>query len=385
MKVLNISIDRNLFDEKSAVFERQKEYAQKLDELYIISFSLKKHKLVEKHLGNLHIYPTNSSNRIGFLFDAYRLGAKIIRQNLSSSQFVITTQDPMTIVGYVLSKRFDVPFQMQIHTDIYDKNFKNSLVTWKNFWYSGWVQVFLDRFLIPRANGIRVVGEGLKQSLVKKFPNLKVSIDVLPIFVDIEKIINSEPKDRMLFPEFDFKIVMVSRLTKEKRVDIALQAMGEVIKNYPRAGLVIVGDGQERSALLNITKSLGLSSNVIFIGWKDNVISFYKSADIFLLTSDYEGYGMSLLEAGASGLPIVTTSVGLAKTPFFQNGENSFVCSVGDSKCISEKILELISNPEKRELFKKRMQDSIRKQAMSKEEYVANYIGLLEKLCLKNI
>ena len=89
---------------------------------------------------------------------------------------------------------------------------------------------------------------------------------------------------------------------------------------------------------------------------------------------------MTLVEAAVLGCPIVTTEVGIAKTDIFLSWENCFVCSVGDIDCIAKSVLELILDNAKRELFKHKMQDSIRSLTMSKEEYMAKYIALLESL-----
>lgn len=128
---------------------------------------------------------------------------------------------------------------------------------------------------------------------------------------------------------------------------------------------------------------MGLEKNVVFVGWKNDLISYFKTADMYLLTSEYEGYGMTLIEAGASGCPIVTTKVGIAKTDLFKNGQNSMVCEVGDYRCISEKILELIHDNSKRELFKRSMISDIQKDFISKDEYVSKYVRLLENLISK--
>ena len=92
---------------------------------------------------------------------------------------------------------------------------------------------------------------------------------------------------------------------------------------------------------------------------------------------------MTLVEAAASGCPIVTTRVGLAKTDLFKDGVNSFVCSVGDVECLSNKLSDLISNPEKAREFASRMQNDIQKLSITKEDYVTKYVGLLESLLNK--
>jgi glycosyltransferase involved in cell wall biosynthesis len=375
MKALIIGTDRKLFEDGSAVLARSIEYARKMEELHVIVFSLKKQELEPKFVGNLHIYPTNSNTRLGYIFDAVKIGKKIIGD---IGKVVISTQDPFEtgLTGYFLRKKFDFPLQLQIHTDFLSSHFKNSFLNK--------IRIRIAKFLIPRTQGLRVVSESIKSSIKKYFPNLKIIPEILPIFVDIEKIIKTEPAKNIKidFPQFKFVILMASRLTKEKRIDIALRAFKKVISRFSYAGLIIAGDGSEKTNLEGLTKKLGLSGNVVFVGRQDDLISCYKTADIFLLTSEYEGYGMSLIEAGASGCPIVTTRVGIVDSALFVDGKNSSVCPVNDIGCLSKSILELIMNDTKRELFKQEMQNCIKSMITSKEEYTSKYVTLLENLLL---
>lgn len=390
IKVLSIGTDRKLFEENSAVLERNIEYASKMEELHIIVFSLKRHHLKPRKVENLHVYPTNSLSRIHYIFDAVKIGKRLIenwktklRSELSSTtgvgnlrDVVVSCQDPFEtgLPGYLLANKFKIPLQLQLHTDFLSPNFKNSFLNI--------IRVMLATFLIPRAEGLRVVNESIKTSIKKKFPNLKTVPEVLPVFVDIEKIINTDSmKDTgNSFTHFTFIILVASRLAKEKRIDMALRVLKKVVEKYPKTGLVIAGDGEEKHYLNSLVKKLKLRNNVIFVGWQTDLVPYYKVADTFLLTSEYEGYGMSLIEAGASGCPIVTTKVGIANTDLFKNGENSFVCETGDEKCILESILKMIRDNSKRELFKREMQVSIKNAVITKQEYVDKYASLLESL-----
>ncbi len=380
MKVLSIGTDRKLFEENSAVLERNIEYASRMEELHIIVFSLKKHQLESKKIGNLYIYPTNSLSRLHYVFDAVKIGKGLIEnwklRNENLRDTVLSCQDPFEtgLVGYLLVRKNKIPLQLQLHTDFLSPNFKNSFLNM--------VRVIIARFLIPRADGLRVVNESIKTSIKKNFTSLKSIPEVLPIFVDIEKIMNTNSAintgDR--FSHFTFIILVASRLAKEKRIDIAIRVLKKVIEKYPKTGLVIAGDGDEKHHLKNLVKKLKLKNNVVFVGWQTDLVPYYKVADTFLLTSEYEGYGMSLIEAGASGCPIVTTKVGIANTDLFRNGENSFVCGTGDEKCILDSILKMIRDNSKRELFKREMQVSIKNVVIKKQEYVDKYVNLLENL-----
>jgi len=374
MKVVSISTDRKLFEEGSVVLTRQKYYAERMEELHVIVFSLSKNGYKYRSFGNLHLYPMNSSSRISFLFDAYRLGKKIILENsFKKENSVITTQDSFEtgLVGYLLKKKFNLPLQLQIHTDFLNSYFKNSSLNL--------ARVVLAKFLIPKADGLRVVSSVISGSLQKEFPNLKTKIDILPIFIDIEKIKNSAISInlRQKYPD-RFIILMASRVTKEKNIILAIKLVSSLIRANKRIVLLIVGDGPEKKTLQLYAKDMG--GYVVFEPWTLDLTSYYKTADVFLLTSQYEGYGMTLIEAGASGCPIVTTNVGIAKTDLFKNGENAFVCPVGDLDCLSKSVIDLLENLQKRKLFQERMQDSIKRIAITKEEYVSRYVAMLENL-----
>ncbi len=373
MKVLSIGTDRKLFEEGSAVLERALGYASKVEELHMLVFTLKKERLSTKKINNLYLYPTNSLSQWLYVLDALKLSKKVIVENKLSSGSVISTQDPFQtgFVGVCLKHRFNLPLQVQIHTDFLNPYFSKS--------FFNKIRRTIASFVIPRADGLRVVSEIIKSSLKKSFPNLKINIDVLPIFFDIDDLL-TRSVSRLDFTQFRFIVFMASRLTKEKRIDTALRAFSKIVADFPQAGLVIAGDGPEKNNLLALTKSLLLTKNVIFLGWQNDLVHLYKTADVFLLTSEYEGHGMTLVEAGVFGCPIVTTRVGIAKTDIFVNGQNSFICPVGDIECLSKAVIDLIEHPEKRRLFKKQMQDSIKAMAISKEEYTAKYIALLEKV-----
>lgn len=379
MRVLSIGTDRKLFEEKSAVLTRSIEYAKRVGEMHLIVFSLSKDNLQNKRIGNLFLYPTNSKSKLRYISDAVNIGRKILG-NGNLSDFVISTQDPFEtgLVGRRLKKIFGVPLQIQVHTDFVNPFFRNTIL---NF-----VRVSISNFTISKADRIRVVSVNIKDSLVKNFGYPETQIDVLPIFVDIEKIFYAKTvfDVKKEYPQFRNIIFMASRLEREKRIDVALRAFKEVVKIFPNTGLVIAGSGSQKKLLEKMVTSMKLNHKVVFVGWQNDLVSYYKSSDIFLLTSEYEGYGMTLIEAWASGTPIVTTKVGVAGTPLFVDGENSFVCKVGDYKKIALSLIELLKNQTKRDLFKRQMQDTIKGGFVSIGQYSDKYVNILQK-CLKNI
>lgn len=375
MKVLSIGTDRKLFTEDSSVLERSKSYASKTEEYHVIVFTLKseEHKFLK--IGNLYIHPTNSLSQWFYVLDGYRLSKKIFKDfSFKRENAVVSTQDPFQtgFVGMCISERYKIPLQVQIHTDYLSPYFSES--------FFNIIRGFIASIVIPNADGIRVVSSIIADSLKTRFKRLKARVDILPVFVEIENFMNANSVDGEKADLFDFTVLMASRLTEEKRIDVALDAFTKVVEKFPKTGLLICGDGPEKEKLENLAKDHRLINNVVFMGWRNDLVSLYKTSDLFLLSSEYEGYGMTLIEAGASGCPIVTTNVGVAKTDLFKSGINSYICNVGDVEAISKDIIDLITNQEKRKLFKDKMQDSIRSIMLSKQDYVNKYITLLEGL-----
>lgn len=376
MKVLSISTDIKIFEDGSSVLERQKEYASRVKELHIVVFT--NTGFVEKQIGNLYLYPTNSK------ILSFFLGWLTIRKILKKQEgFVITTQDPFEtgLLGVFIKYFYKLPLQIQIHTDFIDPYFKNSILNR--------IRVILANYVIPCADGARVVSSTISDSLTFKYPNLKAKVDVLPIWVDVGSVIQRSRDLDTNQIEKDAKIptptiLMYSRFSEEKRLDLALRVFKNISNSIPQARMIMAGDGDLKNKIIEMRNRIGLKDKVDIQNWLvDPMQIFFKTADIFLLTSDFEGYGMTLVEAAASGCPIVTTRVGLAKTDLFKDGVNSYVCPVGDVKCLSEKLSDLVSNPGKAREFASRMKTDIQKLSISKEDYVTKYVGLLESLLNK--
>jgi len=367
MKVLMISTDNRIFDHLSDVQNRMKDYRSLVDELNIIVCS-KNDKQID--LGsNIKVFSTNSKNKIFYFWDAI----KIAKNNIKSQINLVTSQDPFEtgLAGYFIARRLKSKLQLQIHTDFLSPYFaKESL---KNK-----VRVLIAKYLLPKANNIRVVSERIRQSL-KSYDLRLTTISVLPIFVDVEKI-KSAPINIDLhkkYPEFDFIILMTSRLEKEKNIKLAIRAMEEIVKKFPKTVLIIAGSGSEEKNLQLMAYSLQLQDNIKFEGWVEDLASYYKSCDAYLLCSNYEGYGMTLIMAQSVGCPIITTDVGVVGETI--NKDNALIVPVGDKKAIVDSIIKLQTDSEFKINLGKKMQESI-DSVRSKEEYLRKYKQSWEKI-----
>lgn len=328
MKILVIGTDRKMFEEGSAVLGRQIKYAGLFERTDIIVSSLKSLGLQPKTYSNLNIYPTNSYSRFLYFIDAFIAAKRLERPD------IISAQDPFEsgFAAYLISRYFGAPLYLQVHTDFLSPYFFKD--TWLNK-----IRFYLARFLIKRASVVRVVTERIRRSIIDSGLKSGDAINVLPVFVDTGKISNSPILTDLhkKYPQFERIVLMASRITKEKNIDLAIEAMAELVKSRRDIGLVIVGDGPERGSLERKVKSEKLETNIVFENWSSDLPSYYKTADLFLLTSNYEGYGMTVIEALSAGLPVVMSDVGLAGEVLIHT-KNGLIFPVGDLRVLTETL-----------------------------------------------
>ncbi len=375
MKVISIGTDRNIFKKESAVRARVTEYGALFEELHIVVFSRRAlgHKK-EQISSNVWIYPTNSLLKIFYIKNAFSICVEILRdKRLTSANTVTTCQDPFEtgIVGIKLKKKFDIPLHIQIHTDLFSPFFRYSSVL-------NWVRVHIAKKVLVKANAVRVVSKRIADSLVAQ-KSLTIAPIILPIFVDKEKIENTPITTdlKKKYPKWNFIIFMASRLTKEKNIPLAINVMQKLLLEYPSIGLVIVGSGTQEKNLRALVLHTKLSNNVVFESWQNDLVSYYKTADLFLVTSDYEGFGMTIVEALFAHCPTISTDVGIASDVL--KDRVSFVCPVGDGECLLQKIKIFIKDNQLRETF---THEAVQRLASitdsSRAEYLQKYKASIE-------
>jgi GxxExxY protein len=551
MKILVIGRDPKLNDENSEAFRRVSEYATLFDALHIINIGTGGE--MRSYGGKLFIWSVDSR-----FLGAVCLGRKIVREHGID---IVDAQDPAEsgLAAYLVARFAKIPLRLQIHTDIFSPWYQRASL-------KEWVRYRLAKFLIPRADCIRVVSARIKKSLMSNVKYKMSNVSVLPIFTDTSRFFDATPTIRThpnipnnndatltirthpnmpnernkivekelsyqlgkiffevhdelgrfcrerqyadllarkltekglnfkrelatevagrksnfvdfvvenkvlievkaktfvekddyfqvmrylealdlelalivnfrnkylkphrvlnprysrrigsgvpfgkafgrdgsgvpfgkafgrdgsgvpfgkafgydssgrIYPGYDFKIISVGRFVdKEKNFSMLLEVMREFVKVCPKALLVLVGDGPARENYKLKITNYKLDRNVIIEPWRDDLPSFLKSFDLFALPSNYEGWGRVVIEAMASGLPVVMTDVGLAGE-VIKDGENGLVVPVGDKEAFFGAILDLYKNPEKRKKIALVGLETVKNlEPRTKEEYLLLY------------
>lgn len=146
-------------------------------------------------------------------------------------------------------------------------------------------------------------------------------------------------------PRTDKTALAVGRLVRTKGFDVLLNAWARVTQHMPDWKLMIVGEGEERSALESLCDQLGLRANVTLPGTFSDVTAAYEQASIFCLPSRYEGFGLVLIEAMAFSLPIISTDCETGPRELLENKGDAILVAVDDHLALADALLSLISNP----------------------------------------
>ncbi len=138
---------------------------------------------------------------------------------------------------------------------------------------------------------------------------------------------------------------IVGRLTKIKNHGLFLEAARRVLETRTDTGFVIVGGGECEAELKALAGKLGIAQRVHFLGFRTDTAPIYAALDAVLLTSDNEGTPVTLIEAGAAGLPVISTDVGAVRTVVL-DGETGFVVPPGDAAQLAARLNRLLDDPE---------------------------------------
>ena len=228
------------------------------------------------------------------------------------------------------------------------------------------------RFLYHLGRAVPVAISETNRRLTEGFYELPAgSVEMVPNPVDTALFYPRDSSGQGI----EYDIVSVGRLDRQKNQKLLLEAMCGVVDTYKGVRLALVGAGPLEDELKKTAEDYGLQENISFLGLRDDVASILRQSKLFVLSSDYEGLPLSVLEAMAAGLPIVSTRVG--GIPDVIDG-NGILVEAGDAEALSEALCNLLSCAESRGLMSKKSLELSRQYdvnaiTQSYEELYARY------------
>ncbi len=207
-------------------------------------------------------------------------------------------------------------------------------------------------FSINESDAITAVSENLKEETFRSF-KIEKDIHVIPNFVDIKRFHQTD-KDhfkQMLAPGGEKILVHVSNFRKVKRVDDVIKIFEKVSKEVP-SKLLMIGDGPDRQSAEDLAKQLGIYDDIRFLGKQEQISEILSIADLFILPSESESFGLSALEAMACSVPLISTNTG-GLPEINIPGKTGFLSNVGDVDDMAQHAIYILSDDERLKHFKK--------------------------------
>lgn len=201
----------------------------------------------------------------------------------------------------------------------------------------------VTKFSIEQSDGITAVSQFLKDETEKIF-SIEGPIKVIPNFVDMDLFRKSIPscgKGRFA-PRGEKIIIHISNFRPVKRIPDLITIFSKIRQKIP-AKLLMVGDGPDHSQAQKMARDLGIADYVIFLGKQNPVYQILSLADLFLLPSETESFGLAALEAMSCEVPVIASDAG-GLPEVVIHGETGFLAPVGDVDAMANFGLEILGN-----------------------------------------
>ncbi|MFN2437850.1 MAG: N-acetyl-alpha-D-glucosaminyl L-malate synthase BshA [Chitinophagaceae bacterium] len=206
-------------------------------------------------------------------------------------------------------------------------------------------------FSINQSDAITAVSQNLRDETYRTF-KIEKEIAVIHNFVDVARF-NRKPIDafkKVIAPEGERVLLHASNFRKIKRVQDVVKIFDNVLKEIP-AKLLFVGDGPERATAEGLARDLGICDEIRFVGKQEQMEDILAIADLFLLTSEYESFGLAALEAMAAGVPVVSTNAG-GLGEIMIDAETGYMGNVGDVATMSQQAISILKDDNRLQEFK---------------------------------
>ena len=207
-------------------------------------------------------------------------------------------------------------------------------------------------FSINQSDAITAVSENLRDETYRNF-KIEKPIQVIYNFVDVQRF-SRKPIDafrKVIAPNGERILLHASNFRKVKRVQDVVYVFQKLYQQIP-SKLLFVGDGPERATAEELCRQLGTCDNIRFVGKQEQMEDILAIADLFILPSEYESFGLAALEAMAAGVPVISTNAGGLGEIMVQ-GVTGYMANVGDIETMTKQASYILEDDERLDTFKK--------------------------------
>ena len=202
-------------------------------------------------------------------------------------------------------------------------------------------------FSINQSDGVTAVSEYLK-GLTMEYFDIKNEIKVIPNFIDLDRFKRSDKQHfkRAICPNGEKVVAHVSNFRKVKRVPEVISVFKRILDHGIASKLLLVGDGPDRQKTEEQCRELGICEHVRFLGKQDQVAEVLSIADLFLMPSGNETFGLAALEAMSCSVPVICSNIG-GLPEVVEHGKSGFLCDLDDVDCMADHAVEILGDEDK--------------------------------------
>jgi glycosyltransferase involved in cell wall biosynthesis len=212
---------------------------------------------------------------------------------------------------------------------------------------------YMIKFFCKHSDSIIVASEGLKEECIAAYKAKRSKIFTVHNSIDFKKIerFSLEPIETEC--PLDYSIISTAgRLSAEKNMDVLMKAFA-LLRDDVKVKLWIIGDGPERPHLESLASDLNIMDDVVFWGFHKNFFKLIRNSDVFVHTSLFEGFGNSILEAMACGVPVIATDCPFGPREIINNGNDGILVPVSDQETLAKMMRMVLENKEKKDCLVK--------------------------------
>ena len=229
-------------------------------------------------------------------------------------------------------------------------------ILWKLFvWVSSWLTVVLAHTVVVVSEHDRVTAPVIFSR--RKIVTIPNGIKEFPL-LSKEAARHELAKNNPLLSAKRTWLLMIAELHKNKGIDVAIRSLKDILPAHPEVGLVVLGEGEERTALEKQCRELHCSDDVFFLGFTESARTYLAAADTYLMPSRKEGLPIALLEAGLASLPVLATDTG-GIPEVIESNHSGIVVPVGAQAAFTKELLYLLNNEEVRARFGSALYDTV--------------------------
>jgi len=236
------------------------------------------------------------------------------------------------------------------------------------------------QYCLEMSDAVTSVSENLKRDTIEHFM-IQREIHVIPNFIRLKDYTTETnlALRRRYATDDEFVLCHISNFRKVKRVEDVVHIFKRINDVYP-SKLLLVGDGPDRNKVEELCRSLGTCDRVIMLGKMQATHLPLSIADLFLLPSETESFGLAALEAMAAGVPVISSNTG-GLPEVNEEGYSGFLADVGDIETMGNKAIELLSSAERLNSFKTQARENAERFDMAKilPMYEALYESVVNK------